>query len=165
MAHINELYDFTASGYIIHPTELKLCLHYHRKYDKWMQPGGHIELDEDPIQALTHELEEEAGLKPDDYKILQQYRPPETTGSTSILNPAFTNIHVTDKPSHRHIDLAYVIRSKTTELTPQERESQKIGWFSLSEIQDMSSQETIHIDTEQIANWIFDNLPSFSPVS
>ncbi len=52
MPHIHELYDFTASAYILHPTESKILLLLHKKLGKWLQPGGHIELSEDPLQAL-----------------------------------------------------------------------------------------------------------------
>ncbi len=63
MAHIHEHYDFTVSAYVLHPTQPKIALHFHKKLFKWLQFGGHVELDEDPAQALTHELLEEAGFK------------------------------------------------------------------------------------------------------
>jgi 8-oxo-dGTP pyrophosphatase MutT (NUDIX family) len=56
MPHIHEKYDFTVSAMIMHHSEPKLGLHFHKKLRKWLQAGGHIELHEDPLQALEHEL-------------------------------------------------------------------------------------------------------------
>ena len=49
MAHIHEKIDFTTSVFIVR--DGKVLLHKHKKLGIWLQPGGHIELDEDPNQA------------------------------------------------------------------------------------------------------------------
>ena len=49
MAHIHEKIDFTTSVFIVRNG--KVLLHKHKKLGIWLQPGGHIELDEDPNQA------------------------------------------------------------------------------------------------------------------
>ncbi len=58
MAHIHEKIDFTASVYIVFKN--KVLLHKHKKLGIWLQPGGHIELDEDPNEAALREAKEEA---------------------------------------------------------------------------------------------------------
>ena len=51
MAHIHEKIDFTVAIFVVHDS--KILLIHHRKLDKWLSLGGHIELDEDPeIAAL-----------------------------------------------------------------------------------------------------------------
>src|SRR5256886_11095557 len=40
----------------------KVLLIHHRKLDKWLPLGGHIELDEDPEQAALREAKEESGF-------------------------------------------------------------------------------------------------------
>ncbi len=49
MAHIHEKIDFTVAIFVVHHG--KILLIHHRKLDKWLPLGGHIELDEDPEQA------------------------------------------------------------------------------------------------------------------
>ena len=49
MAHLHEKIDFTVSLFIVEKG--KLLLIHHRKLDRWLPIGGHIELDEDPEQA------------------------------------------------------------------------------------------------------------------
>lgn len=51
--------DFTASGIICHPTEEKALLIFHRKLQKRMQAGGHIEEGELPHETALREAQEE----------------------------------------------------------------------------------------------------------
>ena len=37
-------------------------LHWHAKNQMWLPPGGHVEADEDPIEAAHREVLEETGL-------------------------------------------------------------------------------------------------------
>ena len=53
MAHLHEKIDFTVSLFIVEKG--KLLLIHHRKLDRWLPIGGHIELDEDPEQAEYRE--------------------------------------------------------------------------------------------------------------
>ena len=42
---------FCASAYIVNPENKKVLLVKHKKYNKWLQPGGHIEDNETPEEA------------------------------------------------------------------------------------------------------------------
>ena len=52
---------FTATGFVVH--EGATLLHWHSKVKMWLPPGGHVEENEDPVQAVLREVEEETGLK------------------------------------------------------------------------------------------------------
>jgi 8-oxo-dGTP pyrophosphatase MutT (NUDIX family) len=75
-----------------------------------MPPGGHIEADEDPVQAVLREIEEETGLAtevivgkeaaPFDYP--KQLPAPYTILVEDIPGP--------DEP-HKHIDMIYFCRT------------------------------------------------------
>ena len=56
-------HDFTVSAFIIRKDKNvnKLLLHRHKKLGKYIQIGGHVEVSENPIQALAHELKVESG--------------------------------------------------------------------------------------------------------
>src|SRR5690349_16040516 len=76
MSHIHTEFgqhDHTVSAYVIRTDfeEPKLMLHLHRKFGRYAQFGGHIELNETPWQAIAHELEEESGYMLDNVQILQ----------------------------------------------------------------------------------------------
>ena len=52
----------TASLFIVDPTARALLLHHHRRLDRWLQMGGHVEGAEDPRAAALREGREESGL-------------------------------------------------------------------------------------------------------
>ena len=106
MAHIHEKIDFTVAIFVVHGG--KILLIHHRKLDKWLPLGGHIELDEDPEQAALREAKEESGL---DVELLGE-RPPTTgSGTRALLAPRFLDIHrITE--THEHIGLMYWARPK-----------------------------------------------------
>ena len=60
MPHIHEKIDFTVEVFIVHKD--KVLLRMHDKYHLWLSVGGHIELDEDPVQGIIREVKEEVGL-------------------------------------------------------------------------------------------------------
>ncbi len=128
MPHINRLIDFVVAAFIVH--NKKVLLVEHKKLKAWLPVGGHIELDEDPIQALKREVVEETGLnlKITDRKVLFRSK-----GTKSLRVPNFLDIHkITD--SHRHIGIIYFLRSEEEKIKLAEREHNSIKWFSESEL-------------------------------
>src|SRR5438045_9242796 len=104
MAHIHEKIDFTVAIFVVHNDQILLI--HHRKLDKWLPIGGHIELDEDPEQAALREAREESGLE---IELLGER--PETTGggTRALIAPRFLDIHsITD--THQHIGMIYWAR-------------------------------------------------------
>jgi 8-oxo-dGTP pyrophosphatase MutT (NUDIX family) len=106
MAHIHDKIDFTVAIFVVH--DGKVLLIHHRKLDKWLPLGGHIELDENPEQAALREAKEESGL---DVELLGE-RPPTTgPGTRALIAPRFLDIHrITD--THEHIGMIYWARLK-----------------------------------------------------
>lgn len=59
--HIHELIDFAVDVFIVYKN--KVLLVHHIEQNKWLPVGGHVELNEDPEQALFREIKEECGLE------------------------------------------------------------------------------------------------------
>lgn len=128
MAHIHEKIDFTASVFIVH--EGKVLLHLHKKLGRWLQPGGHIELDEGPIEAALREAKEETGL---DVEIIGNSQLPTLGADASdIIPPKFLNRHRFND-EHEHIDCAYFARVIGGSLTPED--GVEMRWLSREEIE------------------------------
>ena len=97
---------FTATGFVVHDGHI--ALHWHPKVKKWLPPGGHIESNEDPVQAVLREIMEETGVIAEvvtmddftDLKCPEQVKPPLTIMIEDIDDP-ITGFH-------QHIDMIYV---------------------------------------------------------
>ena len=128
MAHIHERIDFTVAIFVVH--EGKVLLIHHRKLDKWLPLGGHIELDEDPEIAALREAKEESGLEVE----LIGERPPTTErGTRALIAPRFLDIHrITD--THEHIGMIYWARLRNGEATLSADEHHAIHWCSASDL-------------------------------
>ena len=158
MAHIHDLFDFTVSAYILHPSEPKICLHLHKKLAVWLQPGGHVELNEDPLQALEHELLEEVGFSSQDYEFAKLYDQPHPRYAKTLPLPFHTEVHEFADSGHKHIDSSYLIKAKIDSFNPKEGESKQVEWFSLDEIRIMHKESKIYDGTLDICEWVFNDI-------
>jgi 8-oxo-dGTP pyrophosphatase MutT (NUDIX family) len=129
MAHIHEKIDFTVAIFVVH--EQKVLLIHHRKLDKWLPLGGHIELDEDPEMAALREAREESGIEVE----LLGDRPPTTEpGTRALIAPRFLDINrISD--SHEHIGMIYWARPKRGQATLAAEEHHDIRWCSAAELE------------------------------
>ena len=161
MAHIHEMIDFTTSAFVLHPTEKKLLLLKHRKIGKWLQPGGHIELDENPWEALKHELLEETGLALNKCELLLQTSQPNARGSEVLPLPFHINQHPFNE-KHQHIDLCYLLRANTQTLTEKPDGADAIKWLSRTEIKKLNTDQELFDGTYDICEWIFKRYKNLS---
>jgi len=136
MAHIHEKIDFTVAIFVVQNS--KVLLIHHRKLEKWLPLGGHIELDEDPEQAALREVKEESGLEVE----LLGDRPPTTgAGTRALIAPRFLDIHrITD--SHEHIGMIYWARPKNGTVTLASAEHHDIRWCSVDELEKLNPPMT-----------------------
>jgi 8-oxo-dGTP pyrophosphatase MutT (NUDIX family) len=155
MPHIHELYDFTVSFLILHPKEKKILLHYHQKLKCWNQLGGHIELDEQPIEALIREIKEEAGLNKDQYEIIETNQMLKPRGTVSLPLGFGLFVYNYADTGHKHIDIPYIIQSHTEVIIPAEGESTQINWFTMAEIREMNKNGLVEDGITDICEWIF----------
>jgi len=52
----------TTSAFIVNDARTELLLLRHKVLDKWLQPGGHVELDDSLLASALREAEEETGI-------------------------------------------------------------------------------------------------------
>jgi 8-oxo-dGTP pyrophosphatase MutT (NUDIX family) len=129
MPHIHEKYDFVISAVIVH--DGKVLLVKHPRYGKWLAPGGHIELDEDPEEALYREVKEETGLNA---TLLQPAPNIETSGGKVLPIPNYMDVHEANAP-HKHIALVYYMRADNDEARLSD-EHEELRWISKEELDD-----------------------------
>lgn len=164
-------YDHTASAFLFRTdlTEPKVMLHLHKKYGCFMQFGGHIELNESPWQAISHELREESGYDVAQVSVLQ---PPVRIRKFS--SPAHTTLHPQPVShathavgtDHFHTDSVYALTTtEEPQQAPESGESTHIQLFTRSELTALPS-EKIYDNVRETALYIFDELlPQWEAVS
>jgi len=122
--HIHYAIDFTVAIFVVR--DGKVLLIHHRKLDKWLPLGGHIELHEDPEQAALREAREESGL---DVELLGERPPTTEPGTRALIAPRFLDIHRINDV-HEHIGMIYWARPKSGALALAAAEHHDIGWFT-----------------------------------
>lgn len=111
---------FTASCYIVDDAR-RLLLHHHRRLNRWLQMGGHVEGHEDPAAAALREGVEESGLR-----------------DLALATHAIVDLDVhripagKGEPDHDHFDVRYVARTTNPEaITIDRGESNDLAWVTL----------------------------------
>ncbi len=150
---------FTASVFIFHRFDnvWKVVLVHHRKFERWMIPGGHVECMENPVEAVLREAKEETGLVPRLFSFM--HRACDETESQWILPPEYffeqkIPQHGNDN-AHYHVDCIYVSFVDAVDLSHNRRESHGIRWFSEKEIRE---DTTVFSSTQKMALTFFEKL-------
>ncbi len=113
----------TASCFIVDPAGGRLLLHHHRRLDRWLQMGGHLEPGEAPMTAALREGREESGLSDlrllvDDVMDLDVHSIPAGKG----------------EPAHLHFDVRYAaITAQPETIASDPNESHELAWVPFAD--------------------------------
>ena len=140
MAHVHEKIDFTVAVMIVYKD--KVLLRMHDKYHTWLTPGGHIELDEDPIQAVIREAKEESGLGITLWSGNKKLEMDNERG-LELIPPVGLNRHHAS-PEHEHVNFMYLATTDNDTLAPAEGEQQDgLKWCTKKDLEEMDLKEDI----------------------
>ena len=116
---------FTVTGFLVDGD--RTALHWHRKNQMWLPAGGHIEQNEDPVQAVVREVLEETGIE-----AIVVPRDIAYTFATPAQIPPPIAILVEDiaEGPHQHIDMIYALRP----LTPDAALAEEFRWVTARQL-------------------------------
>jgi 8-oxo-dGTP pyrophosphatase MutT (NUDIX family) len=122
----------TASAWIVNSGRTHVLLIHHVKLDKWLQPGGHCDGDEDVLRVAVKEVLEETGLTVD----------PVDTAIFDVDNHLIPQKR--DIPAHIHYDIRFLVTAeKGADSLPGNSEVNSIRWVRLEDVVQYNDTESI----------------------
>lgn len=119
---------FCATACIIDKEEKKILFIHHKKLNKWLFVGGHVEENEDPETAVKREVKEETNL---DITLLGNRYPREE----DFITPFALQRNIV-KDNHIHMDIFYIaLANNSQQIKTEEKEILNYRWFSKEEIE------------------------------
>ncbi|HTM43299.1 MAG TPA: NUDIX hydrolase [Polyangiaceae bacterium] len=123
---------FTASAFILSPDRKAVLLIHHQKLARWLQPGGHLEPEDDSVLATAErEVREEVNL-----------------AEVSLGHEGIFDIDVHPIPqwkseaAHQHFDVRFLFVAKTVDFTASS-EVTAGRWFPLTDLGEIASDESV----------------------
>ena len=122
----------TGSAWIVDESREYALLVYHKKLDKWLQPGGHCEDEDSVLETAWREATEETGIesiRPLDSRIFDvDVHPIPARGS---------------EPGHLHYDVRYLFQADSRQKIIVSPESRAVEWLLMNQILERSPHESI----------------------
>lgn len=155
---------FTATAFIVDSQNRTLLL-WHKRLQRWMPPGGHVDADETPEETAARECKEETGLDVaivgDVQEDLFANNPDEGYMLKKPIALLLENIPASEErgePAHQHMDFLYLARllNESQELTLLEEEGADVRWFSREEIATLDERKEIFAN---VKSYILSVLP------
>ena len=119
----------TGSAWIIDSTRNFVLLTHHAKLNRWLQPGGHADGDENIVNVAFREALEETGLK--DLKLL----------ASEVFD---VDIHTipgrNDFPEHLHYDVRFLLEANKDHPLQLTSESHALQWVSFDQLKSITDK-------------------------
>jgi 8-oxo-dGTP pyrophosphatase MutT (NUDIX family) len=118
----------TGSAWILDSSRQDVLLVHHGTLNRWLQPGGHAEGEENVLNVALREAEEETGLK--NFKILHD----------GIFDLDIHPIPARgDFPDHLHYDIRFLLEATRSEPIIVSDESHDVAWFPLRQLSTLNN--------------------------
>ncbi len=121
----------TASGLILDTGAERALLTHHKKLDRWLQLGGHVDGSGDLSGSALREGVEESGI-PD---------------LTVDAQPVDLDIHTIpprgDEPQHLHLDVRFLLHAPAGCKEIVSDESHDLAWVAPSELADYATDDSV----------------------
>lgn len=121
----------TASGVVLGPERDRVLLVFHRRLMRWLQPGGHVEPDDEDIMAAARrEVLEETGVELD-----------------PSVPPALVSVDVhhipgrSDEPPHLHHDLVFRLVAHRDGIAGEL--GREVRWCEIDRLDDCQADEAL----------------------
>lgn len=121
----------TASGLVIDAEGRRGLLTHHRKLNRWLQLGGHVDGDGDLARSALRECVEESGI------------------DALIVDPVPIDLDChqiparKDEPEHWHLDVRFRVQAPAGAREVVSEESHALGWFTPAELAGLDTDDSV----------------------
>jgi 8-oxo-dGTP pyrophosphatase MutT (NUDIX family) len=123
----------TGSAWIVDETQQFVLLTLHAKLNRWLQPGGHADGDENIFDVALREAVEETGLKS-----IQAINPHTLFDIDVHVIPSRQNF-----PTHDHYDIRFLFQAERDEALTITDESHDLKWVALKKLEALTDNESL----------------------
>ena len=140
---------FTATAFVVDSRKRVLLL-WHKRLQRWMPPGGHVDENETPEDTAARECKEETGL---DVEVVGDAQPDlfaDADDEGRMLKRPFAMLlenippsPARNEPAHLHMDFLYLAKplDESQALVIAEAEADHLRWFTAEEIDALPEEQ------------------------
>jgi 8-oxo-dGTP pyrophosphatase MutT (NUDIX family) len=122
----------TGSAWIVNGDRNKVLLVHHAKLNRWLQPGGHADGEENVLNVGLREANEETGVI--NFNVLK----------SQIFDLDIHTIPARkDFPQHQHYDIRYLVEADENEPLIVSEESHDVKWVNLDQLSAYNDEPSI----------------------
>ncbi|MEO9964301.1 MAG: NUDIX hydrolase [Reichenbachiella sp.] len=120
----------TASAWTLTSDYSHVAMLHHKKLDRWLQPGGHADGNENVLEVAKKELREETGVS-----------------DIKVVGRSFYDLDIHSIPErkgiqeHEHFDVRFMFIANNPEQLKKNNESFEVAWIPLAELDNLVDRE------------------------
>ena len=127
----------TSSAWILSPDGALALLTHHKKLERWLQLGGHVDGESHIEQACLREAQEESGMQRFEF----------VPWSAGGLVPLDLDVHPIparkQDPLHDHWDVRFLLRAEPGQELVISDESNRLEWVALEKLGEFTDEESV----------------------
>jgi 8-oxo-dGTP pyrophosphatase MutT (NUDIX family) len=122
----------TGSAWVVNAKGTHVLLTHHKKLDRWLQLGGHVDGNPDVLESALREVEEESGIT-----------------EVELQGPGVFDIDIHlipergNEAAHYHYDIRYAFKVTGDETFVVSDESHDLCWVPIAHLEDYTSEASM----------------------
>jgi ADP-ribose pyrophosphatase YjhB (NUDIX family) len=135
---------YSATGIVFNEND-EILLIKHKKLGVWLPPGGHVDENELPEEAVIRDIFEETGVRAEIVSRKKGLPLMADENRCMELETPFVVLleDISGNGTHYHIDNIFVCRALNSQLSLNHNEAEKIGWFPYRHIRRMDTFDNV----------------------